>query len=184
MKKIANYETAQPYTDAMKLPPNGYVIGILGAEEMNDNLGVYLHLTFDICEGEQKNFYTTQYKSLQSEDKKFKGVYKLRIPTEDGSEQDGWTLRRFKTVMCAIEDSNPGYHWDWNEKALAGKVVGAIFYEKEYDFNGKTGFYTTLHSFKSADKIRSGDFKVPPPKLLQEKPTEFTPIIDEADLPF
>lgn len=49
---------------------------------------------------------------------------------------------------------------------LARRYVGAIFNEKEYDFNGKTGFFTQCKRFVSVNDIRTGNFTVPKPDLL------------------
>ena len=189
MKKFESYEKVEAYQDVEKLPPGGYIIGILGATEKTESWGDILEIAFDISEGEHKNYYSNQYKNnTQSEDKKFKGIYRMNVPKEDGTEQDTWTARRFKTDMMAIEASNPGFHWDWDEKKLIGKAVGAIFFEKEYDFQGKQGFFATPHSFKDVESIRSGKFKVPKPKLLKDKPglgSNFEDLdIKDGDLPF
>ena len=49
---------------------------------------------------------------------------------------------------------------------LARRYVGAIFNEKEYDWNGKTGFFTQCKRFVSVNDIRTGNFTVPKPDLL------------------
>lgn len=192
MKAFNSYETTKVFTETEKLPVGGYIIGITGIEEIQYTWGNVLEVKFDIAQGDYKNFFTNQYKNSQLEDKKYKGTYRINIPKEDGSEKDEWTARKFKTDMMAVEDSNPGFHWDWDEKKLVGKKVGAIFFEKEWAMNGNTGFFTTLHSFKSIEKIRNNDFKIPKPKLLNKtepssSPQGFAAIsesIDDEDLPF
>lgn len=186
MKPILNYENIQKITEAEKLPTGGYIIDILGASEINYTWGSVLEIKFDIAEGEHKSFYTNQYLHSQMEDKKYKGVFRLNIPNGDGSEMDEWTARKFKTNISAIEDSNPSFHWDWDETKLAGHKVGAVFFEKEWEMNGRTGFYTTVYSFKPIEDIKSGNYKVPKPKLLKKD----TPAMSEEeeiqmdDLPF
>lgn len=188
MKPIKSYETAQVFTEVEKLPVGGRIIEILAAEEINYSWGSVLEIKFDIAEGEYKNFYTNQYKNSQLEDKKYKGTYRMNIPRDDGSEMDEWTARKFKSDMIAIEESNPGFHWAWDEKQLAWKKAGAVFFEKEWEFNGNTGFFTTVHSLRSTQSIRDGKFKIPKPKMLKNKPVEtagFTEIdIGDNDLPF
>lgn len=198
MKPIGSgYDKAQAFTEVEKLPIGGYIIGILSAEEINYSWGSVLEIKFDIAEGEYKNFYTNQYKSSQLEDKKYKGTYRMNIPKEDGSEMDEWTIRKFKSDITAIEESNPGFHWAWEESQLKGKKVGAIFHDKEWEFNGNTGFYTALHSFRSVKSIQEGKFKIPKPKMLSASKREkadiafdkkfddaFTEIEDDGDLPF
>lgn len=170
MKKLNGYEKAQAYSDTERLPVGGYVLKILDAvEQDNSDKGWnnQLIISFDIAEGEHKDFFAANYKAQTGEDKKWKGTYRLRVPKDDGSEQDNWTMRRFKTVMNAFEDSNKGYHFDWDEKKLKGLLIGALFNNKEYEFNGRHGFFTNCHSLVTVEKIRSGKFEIPADTLLK-----------------
>ena len=76
-------------------------------------------------------------------------------------------MRRFKTMIEAFEDSNDGYHWDWNEETLKGKLIGGVFNNKEWEMNGRTGFFTNCHHLTSAENIRKGNFKIPDDTLLK-----------------
>lgn len=192
MEKFKSYETAKAPTEAgERLPVGGYIVKILSAEEIRyDDGGRALKISFDINEGEHKGFYQNNYKSQKEEDKKWKGVYTAYVPKEDGSEMDEWTANSFKGMTDAVEDSNTGYHWDWNEAGLKGKIVGAVFFNKEYAINGKQGFYTACHSFRSVKSIREGKFKIPADKLLKKSSNApsgnidgFVPV-DCDDLPF
>lgn len=169
MKKFGSFDKVQAITETERLPVGGYILKILDAEEVEfSNGGSGLKISFDVAEGEHKDFYKQNYKNQQDEDKKWKGNLMLYVPRDDGSEMDEWTARKFKTAIEAIEDSNTGYHWDWNESALKGKKVGGIFFNKEYDYNGRNGFYTACHSFKSVECIKSGKYKIPADKLLNK----------------
>lgn len=170
MKKLEGYEKAQAYSNTERLPVGGYVLKILDAVEQDNSEKGWnnqLILSFDIVEGEHKDFFAANYKAQTEEDRKWKGTYRLRVPKDDGSEQDNWTMRRFKTVMGAFEDSNSGYHWNWDEQTLKGKLIGALFNNKEYEFNDRHGFYTNCHSLVTVEKIRSGAFEIPPDTLLK-----------------
>lgn len=167
MKKLNGYEQAQTISEQERLPVGGYVLKILGVDYQENDWGDVIILSFDIEEGEHKGFYSTNYKAQTGEDKKWKGTYRLRVPKDDGSEQDEWTMRRFKTVMSNFEESNKGYHWNWDEKTLKGKLIGALFNNKEYDFEGRHGFYTNCHSLVTVEKIKSGNFKIPADTLLK-----------------
>lgn len=199
MKPFNNYAETQTITSAQTLPVNAYVIKIMKAEckTYNTSKGVFekLELCFDIAEGDFKDFYANNYKSQNTEDKKWKGVYRLNIPTDDGSEADGWSKRKFKTDMTAIEESNSGYHWDWNEAQLKGKVVGLVCRSEEWSFNGKTGWRTAPFKFISAADVKSGNFKLPDPKPINgnNKPSTtavsnnldaFVEVATGDDLPF
>lgn len=170
MKKLNGYAAAQTYSDQERLPVGGYVLKILDVKYQENDWGDVIILSFDIEEGEHKGFYAANYKAQTQEDKKWKGTYRLRVPKDDGTEQDNWTMRRFKTVISNFEDSNQGYHWNWDEQTLKGKLIGALFNNKEYRFNGREGFFTNCHSLVTVEKIRSGEFKIPADTLLRDKP--------------
>ena len=76
--------------------------------------------------------------------KKWKGVYRLNCPMDDGTPKDERLKKGFKTFIHHIEESNKGYTWDWNEQALQGKHFGGVFGEKEYEIDGNNGFFTTM----------------------------------------
>lgn len=167
MKKLNGYESAQAYSDTERLPVGGYVLKIMDVKYQTNDWGDVILLSFDIAEGEQKDFFSANWKVQTGEDKKWKGTYRIRVPKDDGSEQDNWTMRRFKTIIGAFEDSNSGYHWGWDEQTLKGKLIGALFNNKEYEFNGRHGFFTNCHSLITVEKIRSGKFEIPADTLLK-----------------
>ena len=77
----------------------------------------------------------------------------------------------------------------FDEKKLKGKIVGAVFGEKEYEFNGNHGFFVTCRGFRTVDAIRSGKFKVPDKLMLKKSTSDngFFPVddtADDSDLPF
>ena len=67
-----------------------------------------------------------------------------------------WDNRAFGNAIWAIEQSNPGYHWDWNEQGLKGKAVGINVRGGTY--NGKP--YTSIGRLESVQAIRDGSAKV------------------------
>lgn len=192
MRAFAGYEKARIITDTERIPVGGYVVKILNAEEVTfKNGGRGLKLSFDVVDGDYKDFFKKNYEQQRQEDRKWKGNIMLFVPKEDGSEMDEWTANKFKTNMSAIEESNSGYHWDWNEQGLKGKVVGAVFRNKEYEDNGSTRFFSECCQLKTVEAIREGKYKIPKDKLLNKVNTNapdgniegFIPTDDE-DLPF
>lgn len=169
MKKLNGYEKAATYASAERLPVGGYVLKIMDVKYQENEWGDVIVLSFDIEEGEQKGFFMENWKSQTGEDKKWKGTYRMRVPADDGSEQDEWKMRRFKTDITNFEESNPGYHWNWDEQTLKGKLIGALFNNKEYEVNGRHGFFTNCHSLVTTEKIRSGKFEIPADTLLQRE---------------
>ena len=197
MRPFNNYETTQTISARAQLPVGAYICRILKAEEKvyNSSKGEWhkLEISFDISEGEHKDFYANDYKAQTGEDKKWKGVMRMNIPTDDGSEADGWAKRSFKTNILAIEDSNSGYHWDWNEAQLKGKTVGIVFRSEEWEYNGKNGWRTAPFKMVPAADVKSGNVKIPDPKPLNGKAasqastaadlSDFVEVAS-ADLPF
>ena len=197
MRPFNNYETTQTISARAQLPVGAYICRILKAEEKvyNSSKGEWhkLEISFDISEGEHKDFFANDYKAQTGEDKKWKGVMRMNIPTDDGSEADGWAKRSFKTNILAIEDSNSGYHWDWNEAQLKGKTVGIVFRSEEWEYNGKRGWRTAPFKMVPAADVKSGNIKIPDPKPLNGKAasqastaadlSDFVEVAS-ADLPF
>lgn len=166
MKKRNSFNRENVYKEVEKLPVGGYVIKIVNAKEEEFSWGSRLAIAFDIEEGEHKGFFNRNFQQQASEDKKWKGVFRLNVPKEDGSEKDEWTQKKFNTSIVNIEESNNGYFWDWDETKLKGKIVGALFNNKEYGINGKHGFFTNCHSLVPVETIRSGNFRIPDDTLL------------------
>ena len=180
IKRFNDYNETQAYTDFQQLPKDGYVLRIMGAEVCENSKGEYIKISCDIAEGEYKDFYANEYRNQQQEDKKWHCNYLLNVPNDDGSEQDGWTKRRFKTVIAALEDSNPGYHFDWDEKKFKGKLVGGLFNEREYEANDRTVKRTTnLAQMCAVEKIRSKTFKLPKDTLLQNNKVNKQGVADD-----
>ena len=98
-------------------------------------------------------------------------VKRVEIPKEDGSKEDERTKSYFKTMVEAIEDSNTGYHWDWNEKGLKGKVVGCLVRAEEWEMNGWSGWCTKPFRFVPVADIRENRFKIPKDKPLRQDAT-------------
>lgn len=172
MKKLNGYQNAKAYSDNERLPVGGYILKILDVKYQENNWGDVILLSFDIAEGEQTGFFKQNWSCQTGEDKKWKGVYRLRVPKDDGSEQDTWTMRRFKTVITNFEESNKGYHWNWDEQTLKGLMIGALFNNKEYEVDGRRGFFTNCHSLVPTEKIRSGKFEIPADTLLKAGVTQ------------
>lgn len=191
IKKFSDYDQTQAYGDYEKLPKGGYVMQIKGVETRKNSNGEYLFISGDIFEGDYMQFFTREYRNQQAEDKKWHCNYLLNIPKDDGSEQDTWTKRKFKTFTEALEDSNDGYHFDWDEQKFKGKLIGGLFNEREYETQqGQIRRATNWASVTTVDKIREGNYTLPNDRTLQ-KPTlpetdasGFMSTDDLDDLPF
>ena len=193
MKAYEGYKAEKPVGAKENMPIGAYIAKILEAKEVEYSWGNVLVISFDVTEGEHKDFFANDYKAQTNEDKKWRGTYRLNIPKDDGTEQDGWTKNTFNSAMYAIEASNKGYAWAWDEKTLKGKSVGVLFRNFEWEINGKTGWSTECGMLLAVDDARNGKFKPMKDKPLKNKSgtaqtasssfSELPPVYD-GDLPF
>lgn len=197
MKAFKDYETTTTISELPKLPAGAYDCEIIAAKVAaytGKDGTVYekLEIAFDIVAGEFAGYFRHQYDALTKEDKKWKGVLRLSVPTDDGSDGDNWAKRILKTCIEAVEDSNAGYHWDWDEKKLKGKAVGCLFRNEEWEYNGKTGWKAMPFRFLSLDDVHACKYKIPNDKPLNKPSAPVTvnsiaaAAVEDADdeLPF
>jgi hypothetical protein len=161
MEKFSNYDSAREkanFEPTEKLPKGAYVCKILNVryEKGEEGKSDMIVLQTDIIEGDYKDFFKTQYENNTSEDKKWKGIVRIYVPRDDGSEQDEWTRNAFAKWVAAIEDSNSGYKWDWKEEKWKNKILGIVYGETGTVIEGKEIVYTEARFGCSADKVREG----------------------------
>lgn len=177
---ITGYKQAEAtsFSELPKLQPGGYVVKILNVKVEPTDWGSRLAIRFDIAEGEFKGFFDKLYKATPDEweNKKWKGSMRLSIPHNTGDETKfKKSLGYFKSQIQAFENSNANLHIDcerdWDENVLKGKLVGALFNEKEWEMNGNTGWFTQCKRFVPVNDIRSGNFTIPKREELKNKPS-------------
>lgn len=194
MKKPTNWENVRPAGEGFQLPVGAYICRALGAKEVTyqgRDGGTFdkLEIAFDITEGEFAGFYADEFDNQRQEDRRWKGVLRYYLPKDDGTEQDEWTQRSLKALVEAFEDSNPSYHWDWeNPASLKDKAIGVLFRNEEWAFEGRSGWKAQPFKGIAVEKVRGGKFKLPSPKPLKNKPASAGfEEVDEGevgDLPF
>ena len=190
MKAFNGLEIKKSVSASEPLPAGGYVAKILNAKVEEYSWGEKLVISFDIAEGEYKDFFRKQYNENTREDKKWKGNFRLTVPQESNQYFDS-QKRTFGNAIWAIEESNPSFRWAWDENALKEKMVGVLFRNYEYDIDGKQGWSTECCTFVSVEDVRTGNFKQPKDKPLRKKSennataNNFTVLDDSSDdLPF
>ena len=171
IQRFKDYDDTKAYGEIQQLPKGGYELTVMAVKVESNSKGSYMKIACDISYGEYLGFFRTDYDAQQTEDKKWHCNYLLSIPNDDGTEQDGWTKRRFKTVMEAFEESNPGYHWNWDEQTLKEKKIGGLFNIREYEKEGKVRSATNLAQLVSVKSIKEKTYKLPEDKLLNKKPS-------------
>lgn len=159
MKPINNWENVKASDDFRRPPAGGYICEIIRATDTPNK--EYVHLEYDIKFGEYAGYW------------------------QETAERFGWwggdfyrsykdsAIGMFKGFTNAVEASNDGYTWDWNERGLEGKLIGIVLGEEEYIKNdGSVGTRLKVRSTKSVQDIRDGRFKVPELKTLEENTTQ------------
>lgn len=198
IKSFRDFAQTKSYGEIQTLPKGGYTMRVLGATVEENSIGQYVKIQMDVAEGEFRDFFRRDYENQQTEDKKWHCNYLLNVPKDDGTEQDGWTKRKFKTFTEALEESNPGYHFDWDEGKFKGLLIGGLFNERQYEKNdGSVGTSINLAMVCKVENIRTGRYTLPKDKLLSggqsrggaSMPTDgdgFMNVPDglEAELPF
>ena len=163
MKPIANYNNIEASNGEFSRPaPGGYIVKITKAEDVANNpqtgKGDYLKIEYDFPTGELKDYYKQLFEQFGFWGGNFIRSYKEKA------------LGMFKAFTNALEESNKhvNYVWDFDETKLVGKFIGVVLGEEEYQKNDGT-IATRLYvaSTVSADKIKSGNFKVPALKKLK-----------------
>ena len=196
MRKINNWANIKPQAEYSPLPAGGYVCRIMGAEMKtydgrNGELIEKLAISLDIAEGDHKDHFADDYRGQTFEDKRWGCVLSLSYPPEDAPETD-WRYGVLKAAVEAIEESNPGYHFDWDERKLKGKTVGCLFRSEEWEYNGKSGWKVRPFKLLDAQRVREGKFTQPKEKPLKkatnanynETASEFEAVDVDSDLPF
>ena len=194
---IKNYEgqKAEKTVQTGKLPAGGYVAKIVNAKVEEYQWGSVVVIAFDIAEGDFKGFFKKQFSDNPNEDKKWKGTYRLTVP-EEGSKFFEGNRRTFNNFIYAMEDSNPNYHYDCDEKKFKDKLIGVIFRNREWEMNGQSGWTTECGMVTDVSAIREGKFKPMKDKPIKGKATTFAPLTnansadiveddgEDEDLPF
>ena len=171
------------------LPVGGYVAKILNAEEISYSWGAVLLVSFDISEGQYKDFFANDYKGQDREDKKWRGTYRLRILTmTEASKTAG--LKDHSTMPCTVSRTETLVITGTGTRTtLKGKTVGVLFRNKEWEKDSKTGWFTECCALACIGDIRDGNFKTPKDKPLKDKETSSggfaeIPSSPDSDLPF
>ena len=156
MKPIEGWESINEAGEFKRLPA-----GIYGAKItniVNNAEREYFEIYCDVVKGEFANYF--------------------KLLVENGLKDTSRTIRSykqsalvfFKGFITAVEKSNPGYQWDWDENKLIGKNVIAVFGEEEYiDGDGNVKTNVKIQEFRSLEAWQKGEIKVPEIKKVTEQ---------------
>lgn len=151
------------YGDYEQLEIGGHEVVIKNAYEYTGQTGnTSLKIEVDIAGNDkQAGFYQKQYDNNMSVDRKWpNGACKYISLKEDEN-----CVALFKGFITAVEKSNPGYKWNFDEKTLIGKKLCGVFGLEEFEKqDGTVGTTVKLTQFRSLDKLK--DVQIPRVKLL------------------
>ena len=189
IKKYTDFKAEKSSSPREILPAGGYVGKIMSAKVESFEWGDVLVMAYDITEGEYAGFFQRDFANNTNEDKKWRGTLRMNIPTDSANQQNEWRKRAFNNLIACLEESNPGFHWDWDESKLKGKALGILVREREWEMGGNTGWTTEASGASSVDAIREGKFRIPKPRFLKAKTEAAAPAFnqqaaDDSDLPF
>ena len=181
-----------------RLPKDVYVVRILSAKVAPTSKGFdQLNLAFDIAEGPYRDHYKAAYDRNRGEDKKWPAdaVYRLTIPYPGCPE---WVQINWDSFFADLEDSNAGFVFNGDERALKGKLIGAKMRIEEWrsKTTGDIMQSTKMHWSCVADDVRQGRAgTLPKDKRIEKKEAgngngnnaaldEFLAVGGEDEIPF
>ena len=167
MRAFTDYNTTQEYTDFKRLPAGAYEVEIIRAEDSDKALCLLFDITGGEFDGYFKKKFADDRKSSAVTEPKFKGVYRLCYP--NGSEWDDNKKRRMKTALKLITEENNlriDFTREWDGAALKGAKIGMIFQDRQWEYQGKTGWTAQPYALISLGDLREGNFAFPEPKYL------------------
>lgn len=187
MEKLNGWENANSFGDFKTLKPGTYKCIIKGVEELiSTNAKKFVKISFDIADGEFKNYFADKYMNDTRAEKKWSGIWNLFL---EGYEP-GSVNTKFKGFITSIEKSNVGFIWDWNEQKLTNQVVGIVFRDEEFKADDGS-IKSSAKPFYAVPVSDIATVKVPEPKLLNVQLgstsmdfNNYTDTLQGDDLPF
>lgn len=171
MKRIENWENIQESTSFKRLAPNGYIVKILKIEDHPDK--EYLKIYFDIVKGDDKGYFKKQYDGDTRKERKWPNAGTFIRSYKDSAAS------MFKGFINAIEKSNKGYQWNFDEKTLVNKVVGLIIADEQYqNQKGQVRVHNYVAAVRSVETIEKGEYEIPALKELTTTKTTTAPAND------
>lgn len=180
------FEAKENSTNFLELPPAGVYIGQIMAVRVVDADGVktfrdWLEVMLEITEGDYKGRFTAVYNDQKerfgAENTRYRGTFRIAIPSGKEDEEE-WVRRSFEGNLWCVEQSNPGYHWDWDENKLTGKKIGINLRTRLYTYNDKDRETIEIARFETVDDVKSG--KAKPAKVRDQRKHDDTPSFDTS----
>lgn len=151
MRQVDNWDNIEERQegDFKNPPPGGYVVRIVSVKD--DEAKEYLKLEWDYTMPPWAGFNEQTFNRA--------GFW----PTTLFRSYKESALGFFKAFKTAVEQSNPGYTFDWrNPLGLQGKFIGVVLGEELYTAkNGEKKTRLYVAQTRSVQAIRDGDYEIP-----------------------
>jgi hypothetical protein len=153
MERIENWENveAKGMEDFKALPIGAYecVIKEANIHKNEETQKESFKVSIDIASGEFKDYFKKRYDNSSFHPKKWDNNAIKYLAFK------GDNVSYFKGFITCVENSNPGYKWDWDESKLTGKKICGVFQYEEYQKqDGSNAVKVRLNKFRSIDKIK------------------------------
>lgn len=153
MRQILNWDNVTPNYggETRKEIPGGYIVRITYVEDVKEK--EYLRIEWDYTEGELEGTHKECYDNH--------GFWPAPLFRSYKEKAAGM----FKAFIEAVERSNEGFEWYWDERDLVGKWIGVVTREEEYTSNsGETKTRIIVDRVLPVVDIMNGNFTVLPTK--------------------
>lgn len=164
IRRPEGYDTvsAMRAGESSAIPAGWYKATILKAEGGETQSGAaYVDFFVDIIDGQYARYYEKDYKNQSPNvngEKKWRGVYRQFT--------EGKSTPFFKGAITAIEDSNDGFHFDFDETKLKGKLIGLGIRREEFESADGARWTSKPYAFCDIKKVIAGEMPVPKDKPL------------------
>jgi len=157
MRKIDNFEQVSEVTERPNLEPGPKVSTILKVTDVPEK--EYLKIEFDITEKGPHHRTYTNISNAIGEWPNQGIIYRSYKPS---------ALPYFKRFIVAVEKSNSGYKFDFDEQSLVNKVFVANFGIEEYDTGNEIKETIKVQEARSLQSLDEGKVQPPAPKRLPQ----------------
>lgn len=153
MQRIENWDTveAKGMEDFKALPIGAYecIIRKAMVHKNPTTEKESFRVCVDIANGDFKGYFQKRFDNNPNSDKKWDNNATRYLAFQ------GDNSAYFKGFITCVENSNPGYKWDWDETKLTNKKICGVFQYEEYERqDGTRGVKVRLNKFRSMDKIK------------------------------
>jgi hypothetical protein len=166
MQKPSNWDSvpAKNFGTNQKPPAGAYIMKIIQAKDApSNNERPMLSLCLDIAEGAFKDNFKKLFEFLKQRNPD------MKWPCIHRRCQDGNQLEYFKGDIKAIEESNEGFKFNFDEKTLSGKLVGCMLGEKATGEDSDGNVKTILEPRWLMSAKSAREFTGKPPAIKTDK---------------